>query len=417
MRKFTVIALALVAAVGLSASSASSARTENGVTAKSITIGGTFPLSGPASGYATIPAAMKAYFSYINARRGPDGKRGVYGRQIIWKYQDDQYSPPQSVQLTRGLVENDKVFAIVGSLGTEVNLAIRPYLNQLKVPHMLVSTGATTWGADWKQYPWTTGWQPAYQLEGRFYGETIARSSPNGKIGVLYQNDDYGKDYITGLEAGLGSKASNIVDKEPFEVTATSVAAQITKLKASGANIFVILATPTKTIQAYATATALKWLPAVVYTNSVSATDTFLTIAKTTYGAGELTSRTFTFQYAKDPANPKWDNDAAMKLYKQIMAKYYPKGRVTDALNMYGVATAEAFTQLLYKAGKNPTRQSLIDAFRNWNQANQFLLPGVKQRTSKSGSQFPIKCEQLVKFSDAGVFQPVSATRCSASGT
>jgi branched-chain amino acid transport system substrate-binding protein len=152
MRKFTVIALALAVAVGITASTASTARTENGVTAKTITIGGTFPLSGPASLYATIPQAMKAYFSYVNARKGPDGKRGVYGRQIVFKYQDDQYSPPQAVQLTRGLVENDKVFAIVGSLGTEVNLAIRPYLNQLKVPHMLVSTGATTFNADWKQY-------------------------------------------------------------------------------------------------------------------------------------------------------------------------------------------------------------------------------------------------------------------------
>ena len=170
MRRVMLIALALVASLGITASTATTASTEAGVTATSIKIGGTFPLSGPASLYATIPVAMKAYFSYINARRGPDGKRGVYGRQIIWNYKDDQYSPPNAVQLTRGLVEQDNVFAIVGSLGTEVNLAIRPYLNSKKVPHMLVSTGATTWGADWKQYPWTTGWQPAYQLEGKFYG-------------------------------------------------------------------------------------------------------------------------------------------------------------------------------------------------------------------------------------------------------
>ena len=220
MRRIMVIVLALVAALGITASTASTATTETGVTATSIKIGGTFPLSGPASLYATIPVAMKAYFSYINARRGPDGKRGVYGRQIIWNYKDDGYTPPNSVTLTRQLVEQDNVFAVVGSLGTEVNLAIRPYLNSKKVPQMLVATGATTWGADWKTYPWTTGWQPAYQLEGKFYGQAIARNSPNAKIGVLYQNDDYGKDYIAGLEAGLGAKTSNIVDKEPFEVTA-----------------------------------------------------------------------------------------------------------------------------------------------------------------------------------------------------
>ncbi len=414
MRRVMLIALALVASLGITASTATTANTEAGVTATSIKIGGTFPLSGPASLYATIPVAMKAYFSYINARRGPDGKRGVYGRQIIWNYKDDQYSPPNAVQLTRGLVEQDNVFAIVGSLGTEVNTAIRPYLNSKKVPQVLVSTGATTWGADWKQYPWTTGWQPAYQLEGRFYGEAIARNSPNAKIGVIYQNDDYGKDYIAGLEAGLGAKASNIVDKEPFEVTAPSVASQIVKLKASGATVFVILATPTKTIQSYATANALKWSPDVIYTNSVSATDTFLTLAKAN-GGGDLVNRTFTTQYAKDPASPRWDNDAAMKRYKQVMAKYYPKGRVTDGLNLYGVATAEAFVELLYGAGKNPTRASLMKAFRTWNQANPFLLPGVKQRTGAT-NQFPIKCEQLVKFTD-GTFKPVSSTKCSTSGT
>ncbi len=409
MRRITILALLVVTALGVTASAATTAPTETGVTPKNIKIGGTFPLSGPASLYATIPVAMKAYFSYINARRGPDGKRGVYGRQIIWNYKDDQYSPPQAVQLTRGLVEQDKVFAIVGSLGTEVNTAIRPYLNSKKVPQMLVSTGATTWGADWKKYPWTTGWQPSYQFEGKIYGQAIARNSPKAKIGVLYQNDDYGKDYIAGLEEGLGAKTSNIVDKEPFEVTSPSVASQIAKLKASGATVFVLLATPTKTIQAYATAGALKWTPDVVYTNSVSATDTFLTLAKAN-GGGALVDRTFTTQYAKDPASPAWDNDAGMKLYKKIMAKYYPKGRVTDSLNLYGFGTAEAFVELLYKAGKNPTRASLMAAFRVWNQPNPFLLPGIKQRTNQS-SQFPIKCERLIKFVN-GTFTPVSGVKC-----
>jgi branched-chain amino acid transport system substrate-binding protein len=414
MRRIMIIVLALVAALGITASTASTATTETGVTATSVKIGGTFPLSGAASLYATIPVAMKAYFSYVNSRKGPDGKRGVYGRQIIWDYKDDQYSPPQAVQLTRELVEQDNVFAVVGSLGTEVNLAIRPYLNSKKVPQMLVATGATTWGSDWKQYPWTTGWQPAYQLEGKFYGQAISRNSPNAKIGVLYQNDDYGKDYIAGLKAGLGGKSSNIVDEEPYEVTTPSLASQIAKLKASGATIFVIFATPAKTVGAYATANALKWSPDVIYTNSVSATDTFLTLAKSS-GGGDLVDKTFTTQYAKDPANPKWDNDAGMKLYKQVMAKYYPKGRVTDGLNLYGVAVAHSFTQLLYAAGKNPTRASLMKAFRNWNEASPFLLPGVKQRTGVSG-QFPLKCEMMVKFTN-GTFQPVSATKCATAGT
>ncbi len=414
MRRVMIIALALVAAIGVTASTATTATTETGITAKSVTIGGTFPLTGPASLYATIPSAIKAYFSYINARRGPDGKRGVNGRQIVFKVYDDGYNPANSVTLTRQLVEQDNVFAVVGSLGTAVNASIRPYLNSKKVPHMLVSTGATTWGADWKQFPWTTGWQPSYQFEGKIYGQAIARNSPNAKIAVLYQNDEYGKDLITGLEAGLGAKSSNIVGKEPFEVTAPSVASQVAKLKASGATVFVLIATPAKTVQAYATAAALKWSPAVVYTNAVSATDTFLTLAKAN-GAGELVNRTFTTQYAKDPANPKWDNDAGMKLYKQVMAKYYPKGRITDALNFYGVATAHAFVQLLYKAGPNPTRASIMKAFRTWNEASPFLLPGIKQRTGAT-NQFPIKCNILAKFTD-GTFAPVSATKCETAGT
>ena len=345
-----LIALALVAALGVTASTATTATTETGVTATSIKIGGTFPLSGPASLYATIPVAMKAYFSYINARRGPDGKRGVYGRQIVCNYKDDQYSPPNAVQLTRGLVEQDNVFAVVGSLGTEVNLAIRPYLNAKKVPQMLVSTGATTCGADWKQYPWTTGWQPAYQLEGQLYGQAIARNSPNAKIAILYQNDDYGKDYIDGPRGGARRQGvEHRRRRSRSRSPPRTCASQIAKLKASGANDLRDLRDAAKTIQAYATAAALKWSPAVIYTNSVSATDTFLTLAKAN-GGGDLVNRTFTMQYAKDPANPKWDNDAAMKLYKQVMAKYYPKGRVTDALNLYGVATAEAFVELLYDA-------------------------------------------------------------------
>ena len=247
-----------------------------GVTPKLVTVGGTYPLTGPASLYATIPAAMKAYFSYVNARKGPDGRRGVFGRQINFLYLDDGYNPANTVQLTRQLVEQTKVFAIVGSLGTEPNLAVRPYLNAGKVPQMLVATGATTWGRDWKQYPWTTGWQPDYELEGKIYGQTIAHNAGNQKIAVLYQNDDYGNDYLRGLRAGLGAKAGNIAGAEAYDVTATDVKSQVAKLRATGATVFCIFATPKFTIQSYVIAHALGWNPPVIYTNSVSGTTTFL---------------------------------------------------------------------------------------------------------------------------------------------
>ncbi len=414
MKKVVLLAAALVVALGVTASSATSAASETGITNRTITIGGPFPLTGPASLYATIPPAMKAYFSYINSRKGPDGKRGVYGRQIVFKYYDDGYNPANSVQLTRKLVEDDNVFAVIGSLGTEVNQAIRPYLNAKKVPQLLNATGASTWGADAKKYPWTGGWQPDYAYEGQIYGQAIARNSPNAKIAVLYQNDSYGDDYLRGLKAGLGGKSSNIVASEPYEVTAADVRAQVAKLRGSGASVFVIFATPKFTIQSYAIANALRWSPAVIYTNSVSATDTFLTLAKSS-GGGDLPNRTFTDQYAKDPASPAWDNDAAMKVYKQVMAKYYPRGRVTDGLNYYGVAAAEAFVELMYKAGKNPTRASLMKAFRGWNELNPFLLPGNRQKTG-GADQLPIQCERIIKFND-GVFTPVSKLKCAGAAT
>jgi branched-chain amino acid transport system substrate-binding protein len=413
MKKVALLAAALVVALGVTASSATSAASETGITNRTITIGGTFPLTGPASPYGIIPASMKAYFSYINSRKGPDGRRGIYGRQIVFKYYDDGYNPANSVQLTRKLVEEDKVFAVVGSLGTEVNLAIRPYLNARKVPQMLVATGATVF-SEADKYPWTGGWQPNYEYEGRLYGQAIARNSPNAKIAVLYQNDSFGQDNLRGLRAGLGGKASNIVGLESYEIGAVDVRSQMAKLRATGATILVIFAIPPYGISAYPIANALRWSPAVIYATSVVATDAFLTAAKNG-GGGELVDRTFTVHYGKDPASPSWDNDSAMKLYKQVMAKYYPSGRVTDALNYYGVTVAHAFTQLMYKAGRNPTRASLMRAFRTWNEPNPFLLPGNRQRTNGSDQQ-PVGCERIMRY-QGGTFTPVSKLKCQGAAT
>jgi branched-chain amino acid transport system substrate-binding protein len=409
MRRVVIASLAVVA-LGVFAAGASPATSETGVTAKTVTIGGTFPLTGPASPYGTIASAMKAYFSYVNARKGPDGKRGVGGRQIVFKFYDDGYNPASTVTQIRRLVEQDKVFAVVGALGTAHNVAVRPYLNQAKVPQVLNATGASIWGSEAKQYPWTVGWQPSYQFEGRQYGERIAKNSPSAKIAVLYQNDEYGKDLLAGFEDGLGSAEGNVVAKESYEPTERAPSAQVAKLRASGATIFVVIATPIPTIGALVAANKLGWSPSVIYVNQVSATDAALTAAKAS-GAGDLVNRVYTVQYAKDPANPSWDNDATMKLYKDVMAKYYPSGRVTDALNFYGVAVAHAFTQLLYKTGANPTRKALMDAAHNWNEANPFLLPGIKQRVA-GNDQIAISCERLIRFTSNNVFQPVSRIRC-----
>ncbi len=388
------LGVALAVLVGVSAGAGGTP----GVTSKLISIGGTFPLSGPASSYGTIPQAEAAYFSYFNSLKQPGGKRGVYGRQIQFTYLDDGYNPAQTVQLTRQLVEQSHVFAIFNSLGTEPDEAIRAYLNQAKIPQALVATGASEWGVLAKKYPWTIGYQPTYVSEANAYGQFIVKKVPQAKIGVLYQNDSYGKDYIAGLKKGLGSHQSQIVDMEGYEVTAADVGSQIAKLKASGANTLCIFATPKFSIQAFAIAAKLGWNP-IVFNNSVSATSTLMTIA-TGASSAATTNGTITATYTKDPADAKWANDPGIKLYKKIMAAYYPKGNVNDQFNVYGMSAAWTMIKALQGAGPNPTRASLMASLRSMNYSdNPFLLPGIKVQTSAS-NPFPITQQQLARWTD-----------------
>jgi ABC-type branched-subunit amino acid transport system substrate-binding protein len=410
MKKGLLVAVALGAALAVGLGGAwGGAQATPGVTAKVVTVGGTFPFTGPASSYAPIPRGMGAEFSYENAtKRGADKARGCGGRQVKWIALDDGYNPTQTVTQTIRLVKDDKVLTTLGGLGTEPQQAVRAYLNANKVPQLYVSTGATFWGADQKQFPWSIGWQPDYQGEGAIYGRRIKANAPNSKIAVLYQNDDYGKDYIAGLEAGLGKNKSQIVATRGYNVlTDTSVAAQLLALRQSGADTLMIFATPTFTIRTYATLKAIGWNPQTVYLNSVSATDTFMGIAVGLAGAATVNG-SISVQYLKDPANSDWDNDAGMKLYKAIMAKYYPSGKVTDGLYLYGVAKARSFCNLLDKVGKNLTRSTLMAAALNWKETdkdNPFFLPGVSSTTSKN-DKFPISAQRLIQFNN-GTWKPV----------
>ncbi len=403
MRRVSLALLALVGALAL-AIPAAFAKTDApaqtpGISARTITIGGTFPLTGPASSYAVIPAAMKAYFSYVNARRGPDGKRGIYGRQIVFKYFDDGYNPVNSVQLARKLVQEDKVFAMVGTLGTEVNQAVQPYLNSVGVPHTLVSTGASDFGKDYKKYPWTIGWQPDYVSEGRLYGLDLAKKS-SAKIAILYQNDSYGKDYVAGFKSALGTAKSRqqIVGEEAFEVTSPSPASQVAKLRASGANTLVIFVTPRPTIQTYAIIRALGWKPDQIYVNSVSATDTFMTTAVRSSSAATVNG-SISAAYLKDPASPAFANDAVVKQYVALMGKYNPRGVVNDGLNFYGFAKADTFVRAMYKAGKNPTRAGLMRALLSFNETTPYLLPGSRLKSSAT-DHFIISQQQMQRYGD-----------------
>jgi len=403
MRRVPLALLALVGALALAIPAAfakadATAQTP-GISARTITIGGTFPLTGPASSYAVIPAAMKAYFSYVNARRGPDGKRGIYGRQIVFKYFDDGYNPVNSVQLARKLVQEDKVFAMVGTLGTEVNQAVQPYLNSVGVPHTLVSTGASDFGKDYKKYPWTIGWQPDYVSEGRLYGLDLAKK-PSAKIAILYQNDSYGKDYVAGFKSALGTAKSRqqIVGEEAFEVTSPSPASQVAKLRASGANTLVIFVTPRPTIQTYAIVRALGWKPDQIYVNSVSSTDTFMTTAVRASSAATVNG-SISAAYLKDPASPAFANDAIVKQYIQLMGKYNPRGVVNDGLNFYGFAKADTFVRAMYKAGKNPTRAGLMRALLSFNETTPYLLPGSRLKSSPT-DHFIISQQQMQRYGD-----------------
>jgi branched-chain amino acid transport system substrate-binding protein len=386
------VTLALVAAVGVAGAAS---KTDPGVSSKSILIGGTFPLSGPASLYGTIPQAEKAYFDWFNARSS------IHGRKIDFKFLDDGYDPSQTVPLTRQLVERDRVFAIFNSLGTAPQLAVRGYLNQRKVPQVLVATGDSFWGAQYKQFPWTIGYQPDYPGEGKIYGQYIRAHVKAAKIGVLMQNDAYGKNYLAGLRAGLGNKKNLIVSVQPFDVTAPDVTQQMLALKASGANVFVDFATPTPSIKSLVTATKIGWKPNIEIVNNVSASVTFMRIAAAN---GADLSKAMSTTYLKDVTDPAQANDAALKLYKSIMAKYYPKGNINDANNLYGMSAAWSMVWGLQHAGKTPTRAGLLRALTHMKAKDPFLLKGIVIRTT-SRDHFPIEQQRLIKWLPANRWQ------------
>jgi branched-chain amino acid transport system substrate-binding protein len=416
MRKVLLAVVALGAALTVSLPGAfarleapKARQADPGVTSRSITIGGTFPFSGPVSSYAPIARGMETYFRFVNARRGPDGKRGVYGRQIIFKTYDDGYNPARTVQLTQQLVLQDKVFAIYGSLGTEPNLAIRPYLNQRKIPQLQIATGASYWGAQHKAFPWTMGWQTDYIAEGRVYGKWILQNRPRARIAIFYQNDDYGKDYLRGVKQGLGSRASSMIASElSYEVTDTNYGSQIARQRDSRADTWILLTTAgTPTVRALGTGRAVGYRPQQIVINSVAATDQVMAAAARTTGQ-EYVNGVVSTGYLKNNTNPKYKNDPAIRSFRRIMGKYGPEGGV-DIRNMfyyYGVANASEFVRLLYKAGKNPTRASLMAAARNRNWVNPYTLKGMRTKTSK-GDAFPLDQGKILRYNN-GSFTEIS---------
>jgi branched-chain amino acid transport system substrate-binding protein len=363
-RVFAVTAVGLLSAMACGISQGTTGgttKTEVGVTSDSITIGTTTPLSGSASFYAPVSKGANAYYQYINAHGG------VNGRKINYVVLDDAYDAAKAVPLTHQLVEQDQVFAVVGQLGTPINTATRPYLNDQKVPDIFVATGATKWGADYKQFPWTIGLQPDYQSEARVYAKDILTKHPAAKIAILFQNDDFGKDYVTGLTNGLGSHTSMIVSQQSYEAGAPDVSSQVAALKDSGANLLLIAAIPAQGISAMKTLAKLNWKPDVYITNVL--TSTVNTRAVIAAGGGNyIDGMTSTF-YGKDVNDPKWASDPVIAAYKNVLSQYCAQPcDPTDGTFASGMGGAWLFVDILKKLGKDGvTRDSLMKAVRSMN--------------------------------------------------
>jgi branched-chain amino acid transport system substrate-binding protein len=384
--------IAVLAAVLVTGASGAR-QADPGISATTIKIGGTFPLTGFASTYKIIPTAENAYFQYIN------DKGGINGRKIDFKILDDSYDPSKTVPLTQQLVEQDKVFAVYGSLGTATNLATWDYLNKQKVPQVLLATGDSYWGFSYKKYPWTIGFQPDYPGEAKIYGKYINANLKGAKVGVIYQNDAFGKNYLAGLRVGMGANKESIVSTQPFDGTAPSVQQQILALKASGADTLVIFATPTQAIQSLVLATKSGWNPKNIVLSNVAAVATFVKVAA---ASGGNVDGMISAGWLNDVSIPALANTAGGKLGKEILAKYAPALDPTNSLTFYGLADAWTMVYALQHAGKTPTRAGLIRALRTMDPRkakNPFLYPGVGLQTKMQGDNFPIEQVRLVRWS------------------
>ncbi|HYI87435.1 MAG TPA: ABC transporter substrate-binding protein [Burkholderiales bacterium] len=351
-----------------------------------IRIGNTNPYSGPASAYGTIGKSIAAYFKMVN------DQGGINGRKINFISYDDGYSPPRTVEMARKLVEQDQVLFVFQTLGTPSNTAIHKYMNMKKVPQMHVATGATKWN-DPKGSPWTMGWQPNYQSEGRIYAQHILKNKPGAKIAVLYQNDDYGKDYLKGFHDGLGDKKGMIVKEVSYEVSDPTVDSQIVQLQASGADVFFNITTPKFAAQAIRKAYDIGWKP-VQYLNNVS-----IGIGSVLTPAGlEKSVGLITLGYIKEPNDKQFQNDPAIVQWREFMKKYYPEGSTIDNLNVYGYSVAATIAQVLKQCGDNLTRDNVMRQAANMKGYRvETLLPGVSISTS-SDDFAPIEAGQLQRF-------------------
>jgi branched-chain amino acid transport system substrate-binding protein len=379
--------IALLLIGGLAGAGGATAQTVVGVTATEIKIGNTNPYSGPASAYGTIGKALGAYIKKVN------DEGGINGRKINYITYDDGYSPPKTVEMVRRLVEQDQVAFVFQTLGTPTNSAIHKYMNQQKVPHLFVATGATKWN-DPKNFPWTMGWQPNYQAEGQIYAKYVLKNVPDAKVGILYQNDDYGKDYVKGFKDGLGDAAKKmVVSEQSYETTDPTIDSQILNLKSSGANVFFNVTIPKFAVQAIKKAHDIGWKPLHLLNSVSSSVGVVLKPAGLEASKGLLTT-----YYIQDPTDPQWKNGQGYKDWLVFMKKYYPEGSIEDAFNVYAYSVAQTLVHVLKQCGNDLSRENIMrQAASIKGLTLPMLLPGIKINTSPTDFA-PIEQEQLAKF-------------------
>jgi branched-chain amino acid transport system substrate-binding protein len=379
-------ALAGLLAVIIAGNANAQKRYDPGATDTEIKIGNIMPYSGPASSYATIGKTEAAYFNKINA------EGGINGRKINFISYDDGYSPPKAVEQARKLVESDEVLLIFNPLGTPSNSAIQKYMNSKKVPQVFVSSGAAKWN-DPKNFPWTIGWQPSYQVEARVYAAYILKNYPGKTIGVLYQNDDFGKDYVIGLQDGLGGQASKlIVIESSYETTSPTVDSQVVQIRGANPDIFINVATPKFAAQAIKKISELKWTPIHFLSNVSVSVGSVMKPAGYENDQGILSAA-----YLKDPKDPQWKNDLAMNEWHAFMTKWYPEGDQDDAATVFAYGVAKGLEQVLRQCGDDLTRENVMRQAANLNFEIGVYLPGTKIKTSPTDFA-PLEQLQMMRF-------------------
>jgi branched-chain amino acid transport system substrate-binding protein len=379
-------ATALTLALSVSAANAQK-KYDPGASDTEIKVGQTVPFSGPASAYASIGKTQAAYFKMIN------DQGGINGRKINLIQYDDAYSPPKAVEQVRKLVESDEVLLTFQIIGTPSNAAVQKYLNSKKVPQLFAATGASKF-TDPKNFPWTMGYNPNYFVEGRIYGQYILKEYPNTKIGVLYQNDDLGKDYLNGIKAGLGDKAAKmIVNESSYEVSDPTVDSQILKIKDAGADLFFSASTPKQAAQAIKKIGEIGWKPVQIVDINATSVGAVMKPAGLDAAKGVIS-----VNYGKDPLDPTWKDDAGLKKYFDFMAKYYPDGDKDSNFNTYGYGTAQLLAHVLQQCGDNLTRENVMKQAASLKDVtSDIALPGIKANTSATDYRVN-KQLQMMKF-------------------